>query len=651
MIARARLFKLATSALLVLWLLVLVALVVYRQWQRRAMVAEASLAAGPTPRSEQPVRVQKGFVFTYALGVAPSFRVAAKESVEFASGWLELKEVEITFFQEGRMAYGLLAETARLHRGKNQAVVSGEPQLTLGGGVVARASGFTLAGVERRLQSLGNVSFAGRGWGGVAGSLASSLSEDLVILDDGVSVVVEGFAGKPLTLLAKKARYLRRDGVLEFPEGLLVASRGLQMRANRGSATFDPSRKGIEKLTLAGVVGLSGYTETGEEVEGVFGETEALRHEETGYVFQAQAAAGMGWVMLRMKSPSGQVQELTSWKLLGLVQDGRLEWLEGQGLVCGMVALPQEDPSWLSASWLRVVFPQGEPAKASARGSVRLQQGEAIAFGDELLATLPQGPGELWATGSGQVRFTTGVLEGVCQRITMKSSGEFVASGGVQGKVQQAEEEKTSAVRFAALQASGTVRQGVATLLGEARIWEGERVIRADRILLDRNRELLKAFGQVLTQTAEAEGALRTIAAEELVYDRERQEATYTGGVKLKDAQGTLESRTLVAYLAANGKLLRGEFAGDVAATDRTGRKLMGDVATFDSATETLSVRGDPAVIEEPSGNRVQAATVQWHRLTGSLEVQGEVGSPSRTVYHPESSGKLPARRTPSPKK
>jgi len=121
--------------------------------------------------------------------------------------------------------------------------------------------------------------------------------------------------------------------------------------------------------------------------------------------------------------------------------------------------------------------------------------------------------------------------------------------------------------------------------------------------------------------------------------------------VKLQDQQGVLASSSLVAYLAEDGGLLRGEFLGEVAAVDRAGRRLSGDAATFDGPTETLTVRGGPAVIEEPSGNQVQAATVDWHRRTGSLEVRGEVESPSRTVYHPEGPGKLPARRTPSPRK
>ena len=650
MTARRRLFKLLTSALVVLWLAALAGIVVYRQWQRRALVAEAPVEGSPTPRTEQPVRVQKGFVFTYALGVAPSFRVAAKESVEFASGWLELKQVEITFFQEGQVAYGLLAETARLSRGRNEAVVEGDPQLTLGAGVVARASRFTLTGVERRLQSAGTVSFAGRGWGGVAGSLSSSLTEDLVTLADGVSVVAEGAGGRSWTLLAKSARYRRKEGLLEFPEGLLLVSGGLQMHAPGGSVRFDQENQAIEKLTLAGVVELSGRNDAGEQVEGVFGDAEAVRQPDGSYLFQAAAAVEGGWARVRVTAPGGEVQELAAWNIAGLVQKAGLEWFEGQGLVCAATMASREEPAWLWAKWLRVTFLQGQPAQAAARGEVHLQQGEAVAWGDELSATLPRGPGELWATGSGQVRFATAALEGACQRIAFGPTGEFVASGGVQGKVQPSEEKSTTS-RFAARAASGRLRQGVVTLEGEARIWEGERVIKAERILLDRQQELLKAFGGVVTQAPGEGGALRTIAAEQLVYDRRRQEATYTGGVKLQDQQGVLASSSLVAYLAEDGGLLRGEFLGEVAAVDRAGRRLSGEAATFDGPTETLTVRGGPAVIEEPSGNQVQAATVDWHRRTGSLEVRGEVESPSRTVYHPEGPGKLPARRTPSPRK
>jgi lipopolysaccharide export system protein LptA len=74
-------------------------------------------------------------------------------------------------------------------------------------------------------------------------------------------------------------------------------------------------------------------------------------------------------------------------------------------------------------------------------------------------------------------------------------------------------------------------------------------------------------------------------------------------------------------------------------------------VAVYDGSSETLLITGQPAIAEEPSGNRVQASRITWNRKTGSMDVGGDVDTPSQTLYHPEGPAKTPARRTPLPQK
>lgn len=646
---RTRLYRTVTASLLGAWLALLLGLLVYRQWQRRAPVTEAPGRTPAVDQSEQPVRVQKGFVFTYALGVSPSFRLVAKESVEFASGWLELTDVDLTFFQGGEVAYGLVAKKARFHQRTNEALVEGDPLLSLGDGVVARAQGFSLESGEQRLRSRGPVSFAGAGWGGLAGSLTSSLAEDLVTLEDGVSLVAEQEGARPVTLLAPSASYRRKQGLVAFPSGVRLFRGSVRLEAPAGTLFLDQATNSPQKLALVGPVVLMGRTDNGEVLEGQWGDSQAQRQSDGTWAFVAEASPQSGWAWLRVQLREGEVRELAAWRFEGVAAQEGLLSLEGLGLACALRSRPREQPSLLSAEKLVVAFSQGQAQEVRAYGSVVLQEAAGEARGSTLVAKLPQGPGEL--TADRQVEFSARNLRGVCQRVTFDEEGNFTATGGVQGTVQETREAEE--VRFAASQAKGSMANANrVTLLGDARIWQKEQLLRADEMVLDEASGTLEARGKVLSQSPGKGGPAGTIEASQLTYMRAQGEALFTGGVRLRDQRGTVESQSLLAYLSEKGEILRGEFRGQVVIGEKgNGRRIFGDLAVYDGSTENLLVTGQPAVAEEPPGNRIQASRITWNRKTQSMEVGGDVDTPSQTLYHPERPAKVPARRTPLPRK
>lgn len=647
--ARTRLYRTVTASLLGAWLALLVGLLVYRQWQRRAPVTEAPARTPTTDQTEQPVRVQKGFVFTYALGVSPSIRLAAKESVEFASGWLELTDVDLTFFQGGEVAYGLVAKKARFHQRTSQAVVEGDPLLSLGHGVVARAQGFSLESGEQLLRSRGPVSFAGVGWGGLAGSLSSALSEDLVTVDDGVSLVAEENGGQRVTLLAPMAQYRRKQGTVEFPKGVMLFRQSFRFEAPGGTLFLDDETGSLEKLALQGTVAVVGQTENGETVEGRWGDSQAQRQSDGTWAFVAQSSSESGWARLRVLLPGGEVRELQAWRFEGVAAQEGLQKLEGLGLACALRSRPREQPSRLSAERLVVAFAEGQAQELRANGNVVLEEAAGQASGDTLVAKLPNGPGEL--TADRQVEFSSRELYGVCQRIAFDEQGNFTASGGVQGTVKQ--QGQAQELRFAASQAKGAMASSNrVTLLGDARIWQNAQVLRADEMLLDEEAATLQARGRVLSKSAGEGQVAGTIEASQLTYMRAKGEALFSGGVRVLDQRGTIESQTLQAFLTEKGEILRGEFREHVVIREKvSGRRIFGDVAVYDGSSETLLITGQPATAEEPSGNRVQASRITWNRKTGSMDVGGDVDTPSQTLYHPEGPAKTPARRTPLPQK
>jgi lipopolysaccharide export system protein LptA len=466
-------------------------------------------------------------------------------------------------------------------------------------------------------------------------------------LEQGVSLVAQEEGQPPITLLAPVATYHRKEGFMTFPQGLSLLRGQLTLQASSGKVEFDEAGRGIQRIALQGTVALTGFTESGEEVVGSFGDALAEKREADRFWFTAEAAPTTGWVSLRVARP-GQVQELKSWRLVGEGSAKGLQWFEGQGLACAASWTGVEEPSSLQATTLRVTFKEGQPAQALAQGQVALQQGSARAWGEVLTAQLPTGPGEL-ANPKGPVRFATEGLQGTCGRLVVNADGSFAAFGGVQGSWQSGGEAGKGS-RFAARQASGHLRQGSVTLMQEARVWEENRVLQAEQIHVERSRELVTASGQVLSQASAPGEGTTTIQAQELSYQRLKGEAVYWGGVKVQDQRGNLASESLTVQLSTKGELLWGDFQGQVLIEDTAGRKLRGEAASYDFASEKLVVTGVPVVLEEASGNRVEAKRVEWYRKTGNLEVKGDVESPSQTVYHPQKPATPPARRTPSPR-
>ncbi|MGC8915548.1 MAG: LptA/OstA family protein [Thermoanaerobaculum sp.] len=644
-----RLYRGVTAGLLAAWLGFLVGILVYRQWQRRAIVAEAPSRPTPSDQAEQPVRVQKGFVFTYALGVSPSIRVAARESVEYASGWLELSDVDMTFFEKGEVAYGLLAAKARFHQRTNQAVAEGDPTLSLGHGIVARARAFALEASQQQLRSQGRVSFAGPGWGGLAGRLVSFLGDDLVTLSGGVSLVAQEHEATA-TLLAAEARYRRKEGVVEFPERVAVFRGGLRFAAPSGRVFLEGESGGIEKLSLAGPVIVDGQTEAGEAVDGVWGACEARRQADGTWAFSAEAAPS-GWAQFSVSKPGGEARELFAWRFEGVAFAEGLVRFEGLGLACAQRSRPRELPSALSAERLVVSFVGGQPAELLAEGAVRVQEAAGQAEGDKLSAKLPDGPGELVAKPGNEVRFASGDVQGSCGHITFDEMGGFAASGGVRGSMGGDGQE--GGLRFAAARASGAVSdRNRVTLAGDARVWQRDRLLRADTMVLDGTTNSLRAVGNVFSKGGSEGTSMGTIEAAELTYDRTKGEALFSGGVRVSDARGLVTADSLLAYLSEKGEILRGEFRGQVVVQEKAaGRTLRGDTAVYRGANETLEVWGQPAVAEETSGNRIRASRITWNRASQTMEVGGDVDRPSETLYHPQQPVKVPARRTPSPRK
>jgi lipopolysaccharide export system protein LptA len=629
--------------LLVAWVALLLVAFVQRQGRRRSPVASVRIDE-PAPESgERAVRVHKGFVYSDTLGVEPNFRIASRETVEYDTGWYEMRDAEVSFFSAGRIAYGLVAERARVRAGEHEARVSGAAQLSLKGGLAVRAEGFRFQGGERILSSEGVVTFAAPGWGGMAGGLVASLAADTMDLVGGVSVALRGAApGEPATvLIAPRVRYLRPRVLLEFPEGV-TAFQGT-MTASAPAAEMQLDREGgtLLRATFAAPMRLVGVAVAGGSAEALLGEARLDAIEGGRYRFVGEPAPELGWVRTFWRQAGAGWRELTAWRLVGEGTGTAWEWLEGQGLACLAEYAGGPSARRVQAERFRLSFEGGEARTAVAVGQV-VAEGEGYAVdGHELTMSLLTSRFALRAEPGRRVRgrapegnLQADLLEG-------EANGALEARGNVTGTMTGTGlfEPGSVPVSFAARLARLGSGESRVELEGDARVWQGERLLRADRIEYDVAGEAARGEGSVVaTLPAErggrpASGALR-VRGRAFDYSRPGGVAAFTGDVALEDPQATSRSQRLVATLGPGGEVLKAELEGGVEVLERaTGRVLRGERALLLQEADTFEMWGRPVVAQEPSGNQIKADHLQWLRATGTVVVLGGVGAPSETLY------------------
>jgi len=651
------LLRRGSIVLLLAWMSGLAAVFIQRQLTKPGQ--EAAPPEPPTRNGERPVRIQKGVEFNQTYGPDLSFRIAASEGAEYESGWAELAGVQVTFYSEGQVSYGLTAEKGRFHVARKEARTVGETLLSLRGGIAVRAGGFVYRGSEVQLESEGPVALAGPGWGGVAERAWAQLRDDVLELTGGVSIGLrrEGKAGS-FVLLTPRLRYERKRALVVLPDGLEILGEGMVARAAGARLQLAGEEGEPKRLDLVPPVRVSGRLPDGGPVEGEAGETSLERLEDGRLRLAASAMPTPGWVRVRWLDEVSGWQELAAWRLVGEGTPQAWEWLEGQGQACGFqVGAAVDGTRRIEAERLRLVFDAGRPASAVAAGKVQVEAGSRWARGGNLevaLATraftlLPQAPQRVTVGEAG--------LEAWCDRLEGRPDGTVVATGKVGGILRRgpnngADETPT---RFAAGAAELPPGGGQVTLTGDARVWQEDRLVRADRLHYEPSRDEVTGEGAVLTRAPlsprEGAGAGELVVrARRLQYRRSAGQMLYEGEVEVEDPRGRARCGRLVVALDQEGKARTVELEGGVGVTETsTGRALSGQRGRVDVAADLLEMWGAPVVVREANGNQIKGDRLVWRRQTGTVVVTGGEESPSETLYHPadRTASPTPARRQP----
>ena len=651
--------------LLVVWVAVLGASFAHRQLRRRG----AAIEAEPTPMvrrgEERPVRLHSGLVYTDTIGIEPNFRVAARETLEFASGWYELKDVEVSIYHAGEVAYGLVANDAKYNPRLREAQARGNAQLSLSKGIALRADGFDVRGADRSFVSRGAVTFAAAGWGGVAGALSGNAADNRIELSGNVTASWRGGGGKALMVLTPAVTYDRRRASILLGGGVTLLHDRSQLVAAAAEMRLQGADRPPEAVVLTGGVAISARPGDGSVVE-ARGEEIELRLGEAGAInMTIQPQTSTGWVTTTWVGAEALVRTLSAWRVVGGGSEGAgLQWIEGQGTVCVTeVEGGGGATRHVRADALRIEMAGDRPETATAWGNVRIETGEQWSEGERLVVTLATQRSVLLPAARGRVRFGSKSLAGWADRIETDAEQGLVAEGAVSGSVVRGNVlgSSTGPVQFAAARAAWARDGGQLTLEGDARLWEGERLIRADRLEHRVAEEVVVARGGVVAvgpaapRDGDDGGALVRISARSLTWDARTMIAVFEGDVWLADEQADIGAQRVTATFAPGGGVLLATFEGALTIRERaSGRSVAGQRARLVAEQDVLEVWGEPVVVREPSGNQIKAAHLVWKRRDGVLSALSGADSRSETLYHPEQPLATPRRagrppgRTPS---
>ena len=490
------------------------------------------------------------------------------------------------------------------------------------------------------VRSVGDVKLKSADWEGTAGAVEYSLVGLGTRISD---VALDGPDGGKL--VAKTATIPAGSKVLNL-EGTVEASQnGMALHANHVVVIRGPDGR-LESVTATPAV-------TGT-APGIAGGAAGFAAQEAKATWDAD-----GRVVGVVLAGSARVQHTRGSIVAGRIDASALEVPGSTSIhaveevtVNGTMA---KGVGRLSCDALHAVIDaKGIVRDGSASGRVRFEGEDAAGEAAEARFTSldPEGSVTLIASAERRARLASGKIRIVADRIVTDTRGnKLTAEGKVESTLlpaPRAPGSRTSsmftakeAVHFVSASLE-SVNAGARLLFkGDVRGWQGERTLSGDEIEMIQEGEVLTARGHVSSRMPRASNRAATeadyvqVGAERLDYRGVLRTAEYVGSVRVRQAEGWLETPRLTASLVEGGPGLREirasegvkfeyRAAGEKGIpTTATGN---GDRAIYDSITRVLRVFGDqgPATVRStgPNAGTTVGRVLRYEMETGALEVE-----------------------------
>jgi lipopolysaccharide export system protein LptA len=305
-----------------------------------------------------------------------------------------------------------------------------------------------------------------------------------------------------------------------------------------------------------------------------------------------------------------------------------------------------------------IFWPTGGIESLVQLGSVAYVDANLKAWGDRARYT----PSDqmLYLTGSPRVIDGGTTTTARTMRVN-RATGEAFADGDVKSTYSDLKPQPNGALLASSSPIHVTARNmvthqnpGVATYTGNARLWQDANVVEAPKIVFDRERRSVTAYGSAATPVSTAlvqtdKNGKQTpinITSKSLIYVDNERKAHFEGAVVAKSADATMTANQVDVYLQARGEAASSQPSapplagasqiekiiadGQIVIVQPT-RRAQGDHLVYTASDDKFVLTGGPPSIFDAERGKVIGDSLTFFRRDDRVLVEGEAKSPTVT--------------------
>jgi lipopolysaccharide export system protein LptA len=636
--------RLSTAAMVLL--LVALAVTVSQRFRKfRAPVTEVESGDVESDGGDRAIGIYTGFEFVERVAGKLIFELMSKRTLGLSSGWHEIEGVRLQFYRDGGPGPVLISDGASFNIQTRDAHLEGGVRIEMPNGAVLTTDAGRFEASSRRFTANSDVYFYSGASFGRARNAAYDLERDEVILSEGVVLT----AADGTTLTAPSAVYQRSKQTIIFRDGGKVQLRDAEVRAPKITVILEeddgpPTRIDLSGGVEARVAGLSG----GGAVEAWM--ESAVAERDAGGRWQIDATTSGPWVTIHFNGGEGYFERtLRTWVLRAVIADNGILNIRAERGVCIHEIPAEGPPRWGEAQEARVWFSDGQATDIELLEDVVLRAGDIEGRGYRARLSPQAGLTMLHGDPTGPERVLLLNERGrvSCDQAQIfNEDGRVEARGNVQGSIADVSimgnsgEGASDPAHFASeiLEVGGN--GAVYHLRENTRFWQGHRLLLADDVVYQHELTTVRAAGHVRTtlpaSQLELEGSPEEdvmVVARSLDYDQATGTAVYRGNVRYSDPKHTLAAAELTVFFDDNNEVTAVEAIGAVELVElETGRRMIGQRARREVATQTVTITGNPVRLSDYAGNVVSGSSLTWNQADGTVSVAGG----TETIYYPE---------------
>jgi lipopolysaccharide transport protein LptA len=636
--------RLSTAAMVLL--LVALAVTVSQRFRKfRAPVTEVESGDVESDGGDRAIGIYTGFEFVERVAGKLIFELMSKRTLGLSSGWHEIEGVRLQFYRDGGPGPVLISDGASFNIQTRDARLEGGVRIEMPNGAVLTTDAGRFEASSRRFTANSDVYFYSGASFGRARNAAYDLERDEVILSEGVVLT----AADGTTLTAPSAVYQRSKQTIIFRDGGKVQLRDAEVRAPKITVILEeddgpPTRIDLSGGVEARVAGLSG----GGAVEAWM--ESAVAERDAGGRWQIDATTSGPWVTIHFNGGEGYFERtLRTWVLRAVIADNGILNIRAERGVCIHEIPAEGPPRWGEAQEARVWFSDGQATDIELLEDVVLRAGDIEGRGYRARLSPQAGLTMLHGDPTGPERVLLLNERGrvSCDQAQIfNEDGRVEARGNVQGSIADVSimgnsgEGASDPAHFASeiLEVGGN--GAVYHLRENTRFWQGHRLLLADDVVYQHELTTVRAAGHVRTtlpaSQLELEGSPEEdvmVVARSLDYDQATGTAVYRGNVRYSDPKHTLAAAELTVFFDDNNEVTAVEAIGAVELVElETGRRMIGQRARREVATQTVTITGNPVRLSDDAGNVVSGSSLTWNQADGTVSVAGG----TETIYYPE---------------